>query len=89
MNHEQRPRLANGPEPLAMSASLPRKRDQRIDCTMEFARTHRIHETLTIIIKDNIWLTKTAALCRVPNEKRRGFPRRFVFFALIFDQRSS
>src|SRR5580698_1392512 len=72
-----------------MAASLSQKRDERVDCTMEFARTLRIHETLTIIIKDNIWLTKTARALLRAKRKRRGFPRRSVFFGLIFDQRSS
>jgi hypothetical protein len=68
MNHELPPRLTHGPEPLAITASLSRKRDERVDYTMEFARTFRIYETLTIIIKDNIWLTKTAALSCASNE---------------------
>src|ERR1700733_2389481 len=72
-----------------MAASLSQKRDERVDCTMEFARTLRIHETLTIIIKDNIWLTKTARALLRAKRKRRGFPRRLVFLVVIFDQRSS
>jgi hypothetical protein len=72
-----------------MAASLSQKRDERVDCTMEFARTLRIHETLTIIIKDNIWLTKTARALIRAKRKRRGFPRRLVFLVVIFDQRSS
>src|SRR3984885_8792370 len=72
-----------------MAASLSQKRDESVDCTMEFARTLRIHETLTIIIKDNISLTKTARSLLRAKRKRRGFPRRLVFFGLIFDQRSS
>jgi hypothetical protein len=72
-----------------MTTSLLQKHDERVDCTMEFARTLRIHEVLTIIIKDNISLTKTARAWLRAKRKRRGFPRRSVFFALIFDQRSS
>jgi hypothetical protein len=79
MNHELRPRLANGPEPVAMTASRLLKRDERVDCTMEFVRALRIHQTLTIIIKDNIWLTKTAALSCAPNKNGGVSPAVWYF----------
>jgi hypothetical protein len=71
-------------------AALPsQKRHEGVDCTMEFAQTRRIHETLTIIIKDNIWLTKTAALCRVPNEYGGVSPAVSILILAFCDQRSS
>jgi hypothetical protein len=64
-----------------MTASLSQKRDEPIDYSMEFAQTLRIYETLTIIIKDNIWLTKTAALSCALNENGGVSPAVWSCFA--------
>jgi hypothetical protein len=54
MNDGTRPRLTSDSEPFFMAISSSPKCDERVDRAMDFTRRLRIHEKLTMTIKDNI-----------------------------------
>jgi hypothetical protein len=78
MNLKERPRPTRRSQLLSMAASLSQKCNELFDPAADFARSLRIHQTLTMIVKDNDWLTKRRHVS-TNQTKTAGFPPPFGF----------
>src|SRR5580692_7672831 len=76
MNHKAPPRLPSGAGPPSLPHLRSRNVDERVDGATDFQSTPRLHQILTMTIKDNIWLTEMAEFA-AGMAKTAGFPPPF------------